>query len=176
MRTDIEDAAAGDAGALERDIQAMEETRWRGRMRFLASMAAVALAGASLGWCSRASAETVDGRRFVIVDGDTVALGRERIRILNIDAPESFRPRCEAELVAGLKAKERLAALLRAGPVLIDRCEADGRCEDSYGRTLARLSGGGRDIGQVLVTERLALPWRPGGEAWAQRQAHWCGR
>lgn len=176
MRHRIEDAAAGDAGALEREIDAIGEARWRNRMRFLAVLAAVGFAGATLGWCGRAKAETVDGRRFVIIDGDTVALGRERIRILNIDAPESFRPRCEAELVAGLRAKERLALLLRAGPVTIDRCEASGRCEDSYGRTLARLSGSGRDVGQVLVAERLALPWRPGSEAWAQRQAHWCGR
>jgi hypothetical protein len=57
-----------------------------------------------------AFAETFDGRRAVIIDGDTIALGTERIRLLNIDAPESFRSRCERELVMGLKAKERLAA------------------------------------------------------------------
>ena len=36
-----------------------------------------------------AAAETVDGRRAVIIDGDTVAFGSERVRILNIDAPET---------------------------------------------------------------------------------------
>ena len=40
-----------------------------------------------------------------------------QIRISNIDTPETFRPRCERELVLGLKAKERLRALLDAGPV-----------------------------------------------------------
>jgi endonuclease YncB( thermonuclease family) len=45
-----------------------------------------------------AAAETYDGRQAVIIDGDTIALGSERIRILNIDAPESFRSRCEREL------------------------------------------------------------------------------
>jgi micrococcal nuclease len=50
-----------------------------------------------------------------------IAVGSERVRLLNVDAPESFRPRCDAELVAGLKTKERLAQLLRTGPVRIDR-------------------------------------------------------
>lgn len=176
MRHEIEDATAGDGGALEREVFTIDEARWRRRMRSLAAGLVIAIAGATLGWCGRARAETVAGDRFVIIDGDTVALGRERIRILNIDAPETYRPRCEAELVAGLKAKERLAKLLRDGPVTIARCDESGRCEDAYGRTLARLSGSGRDIGQVLVAEGRALPWRPGGEAWAQRQAHWCGR
>jgi endonuclease YncB( thermonuclease family) len=81
------------------------------------------------------AAETVDGRRIVIVDGDTIALGRERVRLLNIDAPESFRPRCERELIAGLKAKAYLAELLRAGPVVITRT-----AEDRYRRTLARVA------------------------------------
>lgn len=44
-----------------------------------------------------ANAETFDGRRVVIIDGDTIAIGTERVRLLNVDAPESFRPRCEAE-------------------------------------------------------------------------------
>src|SRR5687768_16258588 len=64
---------------------------------------------------SPALAETFDGRRAVIIDGDTFALGSERVRILNIDAPETRGSRCEWELVLGLKAKERLAGLLRAG-------------------------------------------------------------
>lgn len=69
----------------------------------------------------RAHAESFDSRHAIIIDGDTIAIGSERIRLLNVDAPESFRPRCDAELVAGLKAKERLAQLLRGGPIEIER-------------------------------------------------------
>ena len=69
----------------------------------------------ALAFALPASAEIFDGRRAVIIDGDTIALGDERVRLLNIDAPESFRSRCERELVMGLKAKERLAALARSG-------------------------------------------------------------
>lgn len=119
-------------------------------------------------------AETVDGRRAVIIDGDTVSIDRERIRILNIDAPETYRSRCEAELVLGLKTKERLAQLLRTGPVTVRRCDGD-RCIDPYGRSLARLEAGGRDVGEVLVSEGLALPWASGPAARQARAIYWCG-
>lgn len=121
-------------------------------------------------------AESVDGRSAVIIDGDTVAIGGERIRLLNVDAPESFRPRCERELVAGLRAKERLAELLRAGYVWIER-----QGQDRYRRTLARLllvqasSGAPRDVGAILVSEGLAVLWQSGRAAWEWRRRHWCG-
>lgn len=116
-----------------------------------------------------AAAETIPGSRIVIIDGDTVALpGGERLRLLDIDAPESFRSSCEAELVAGLKAKERLAQLLRGQDVTIER---SGR--DRFKRTLGRLFTEDGDIGEILLTERLALPYVPRRKA--ERDAHWCG-
>jgi micrococcal nuclease len=118
---------------------------------------------------SPAFAETFDGRRAVIIDGDTFALGSERVRIWNIDAPETRGSRCERELVLGLKAKERLAGLLRAGSIDIVRGG-----EDRYSRTLARVSVGGLDVGSVLIGEGLALPWRDGPEAREARLRHWC--
>jgi micrococcal nuclease len=117
-----------------------------------------------------AAAESFDGRRAGIIDGDTLALGDERVRLLNIDAPESFRSHCERELVMGLKAKERLAALVRSGRLAVERYG-----QDRYRRTLARVYVGGRDLGQVLIQEGLALPWRDGPEARADRLQHWCG-
>ena len=50
----------------------------------------------------------------IIIDADTIKIGGERIRLVDIDAPESFRSRCEAELVLALAAKERLRELLTA--------------------------------------------------------------
>ena len=46
---------------------------------------AAALLGLFL--ASQVKAETVDGHRIVIIDGDTIDVQGERIRILNIDAP-----------------------------------------------------------------------------------------
>lgn len=85
----------------------------------------------------------MDGRRIVIIDGDTIDVRGERIRILNIDAPESFRSRCEAELKLALRTKERLAELLRSGAAQIDR---EG--QDRYRRTLATLSVREGDVGE----------------------------
>jgi endonuclease YncB( thermonuclease family) len=117
-----------------------------------------------------AQAETVDGRRIVIIDGDTIDVQGERIRILNIDAPESFRSRCEAELKLALRTKERLAQLLRSGPVEINR---EG--QDRYRRTLATVSVKEGDVGQILVQEWLALPWKDGSEDKERRLKVWCG-
>jgi micrococcal nuclease len=116
-----------------------------------------------------AGAETIDGSRIIAVDGDTVALpGGERIRLLDVDAPESFQSACEAELVAGLKAKERLRSLLDGQPVTIER---DGK--DVFRRTLAHLRTPAGDVGAVLLRERLALRYVPGRKA--ERTAYWCG-
>ena len=124
------------------------------------------------------TAETLDGKRIIIIDGDTVALPcehpapgcAEKIRLTAIDAPESYRPNCENELKAGLRAKERLAELLRAGPVDIVR---SGKL-DRYGRTLADLKSTAGDVGTILVREGLALPYRPGRAAKMERTAQWC--
>jgi micrococcal nuclease len=58
----------------------------------------------------------------VLIDGDTIAVDGERIRILEIDTPETWRPRCENELILGLKAKQRLRELLDGeGPLTVVR-------------------------------------------------------
>jgi endonuclease YncB( thermonuclease family) len=107
---------------------------------------------------------------IVIIDGDTISLAGERIRLLDIDAPESFRSRCEAELELGLKAKQRLRQLVDVGPIRVER---HGR--DRYGRTLARVQAGGADVGAVLIAEGLALPYAPGHDAKLKRLRSWCG-
>jgi endonuclease YncB( thermonuclease family) len=119
---------------------------------------------------SRIEGDVIDGRRLVLVDGATVGYGSERIRIANIDAPESLTPRCAAERAAGLRLKERLAELVRVEHVAVAR---SGR--DPSGRLLATLSVGGSDIGKTLVAEGLVLPWREGPEARLARIRHWCG-
>jgi len=126
-------------------------------------------------------AETIDGDRIHIVDGDTVALPcdpakgiypgcAERVRLVGIDAPEvGSHARCPAELVAGLDAKAALAGLIRGHGVEITRT---GR--DRYGRTLARLTVDGRDVDAAMLTAGVAIPWAPGRKAWGQRCRHWC--
>ena len=150
-----------------------------------ASLIAIAFMAAQLIARSAAAApHLVQGERIHVVDGDTVDLPcpsrlacvRERVRILNIDAPETRGARCAAERKAGFAATRRLESLLRSGRVSVARCDARGRCEDRAGRTLARLAVNGADVGEALIASGHALPWRDGAPARAQRIAHWCGR
>ena len=142
----------------------------------VASVAAPALYWQGTGNWQLTSPARAAEQRVIIIDGDTVDIDGERIRVFNIDAPETRGARCEQELILGLRAKERIAQVLRSGAIRIDRCEASGRCIDRYGRTLARLSTAAGDVGQILISEGLALPWRPGPQAREQRVAVWCPR
>lgn len=113
-----------------------------------------------------------------VIDGDTVQLSSgERVRIYNIDAPETHRPRCSAEGILGSAAMAFLIAWLDHGDVSISRCEVGtGRCRDRYGRTLATLTTPNiGDVGEKLVAVGAALPWKPGKAAHDARARHWCG-
>jgi endonuclease YncB( thermonuclease family) len=134
-------------------------------MRFALVVILLALAGPAL-----SAPEIVDGKNAVILDGDTVAFGSERIRILDIEAPGISEPECEREEIFALRSRQRLAELIRTGPVTIQRT---GR--DSLGRTLARLYlSDGREIAAILVAEGLALDRQDGPEWKAARRRHWC--
>lgn len=99
-----------------------------------------------------------------VVDGDTVWIAREKIRLEGIDAPEVSEPHCSSELARGQAAKRRLAEIL-ADHVTIER-----NGTDRYGRTLARLRlPDGRTAGEILVGEGLARHW-------TGRRESWCGQ
>lgn len=101
------------------------------------------------------------------LDGDTFDLGSERVRIANIDAPEITGAKCDAERRLGLVAKRRLQELLSAPGVEMERGDPkSGRMKDRYGRTLATVYMDGLDIGQILIDENLARPWRGKREPW----------
>jgi endonuclease YncB( thermonuclease family) len=88
-------------------------------------------------------------RTHCVVDGDTVWLDGEKIRLVDIDAPE-LAGRCEIERRLAIAARDRLVELLRERPADIVRTGTD-----RYGRTLARLG----DVGEQLIAEGLASRW-----------------
>lgn len=99
---------------------------------------------------------------ITVIDGDTFDCGEERIRIANIDAPETKRAKCEAELMLGSAATRRLSEMLAEGIVVIER----EKRPDRYGRTLAIIRTAKGDVGQRLIEERYARPWRGRREPW----------
>ncbi len=99
-----------------------------------------------------------------VIDGDTVEAGEEHIRISNIDTPETWRPRCEREEMLGLLSTQRAAQIIYSASE-VQFCP-DGT--DRYGRTLATVRVDGQDLGEMLIAERLARPWRGKREEWCE--------
>ena len=89
---------------------------------------------------------TVAPKTIHVHDGDTFYVGPDAFRLRGIDTPELGQPRAEA-------ARQRLLSLLRAGPVTIVR-----RAEDAYGRVVADVYVGGRNVARVLSQEGYAKP------------------
>ena len=102
-----------------------------------------------------------------VVDGDTLWLAGDKIRLADINTPEVTRPGCPAERALGEAATRRLVALLNRGPVAFERAVGE-RDVDRYGRKLRIARRDGRSLGGTLVSEGLAEPW-------TGRRRDWCG-
>jgi endonuclease YncB( thermonuclease family) len=98
-----------------------------------------------------------------VIDGDTFRWQGERIRLLEIDAPETHPSRCAAEAELGQRATLRLQQLLNAGGWTLERGDRD---RDQYGRLLRRVAIGKTDAGAILVAEGLARPWDGARHPW----------
>lgn len=103
-------------------------------------------------------------RNTCVVDGDTFWLQGEKIRIADINAPETHGARCPGERARGNRATARLAQLLNGGRFEL---VSGARTHDRYGRRLVTVMRGGRSLGQTLVSEGLA-------ESWKGRRSDWC--
>lgn len=98
-----------------------------------------------------------------VVDGDTAWIDGVKIRIADIDAPETHPPRCEREAELGDRATLRMAELMNAGPFTLTSISRD---EDRYGRKLRILERGGKSLGGQLVEEGLARWYAGGRKPW----------
>jgi micrococcal nuclease len=94
----------------------------------------------------------IAGRRLPVsqpiytIDGDTLRVGADRIRLRGINTPELNEP-------GGDAARQRLDQLLRDGPI---RIVPYG--QDIYGRTIADVFVNGRNVAEVLRQEGYAKP------------------
>lgn len=124
----------------------------------LMALSLLTLAAATFALCAEPP------RITCVVDGDTFWLNGEKVRLADINAPETHSAGCPAEQVLGDKATRRLIVLLNSGPFSL---EIAGRATDRYGRALRVATRGGRSLGQQLVSEGLAEPWRG-------KRSDWC--
>lgn len=105
-----------------------------------------------------------EARSTCVVDGDTFWLNGEKVRIADINAPETHGAHCPAEARLGEAATRRLIVLLNAGAFSL---EAGHRERDRYGRLLRTVRRNGESLGARLVAEGLAEPWHG-------RRSDWC--
>jgi micrococcal nuclease len=94
-----------------------------------------------------------------VVDGDTIWLQGQKIRVADIDAPETHPARCASEQALGDQATQRLRQLLNGGVVTLRPIDRD---VDRYGRKLRIVLVNGISVGDTLVGEGLAR-WYAGG-------------
>lgn len=89
-----------------------------------------------------------------VVDGDTIWLDGEKIRLSTFNSPE-MNGICRRERQLARKAQRRLSALLSSAPFGVER-----HGTDVYDRTLARVNRHGGEIGPIMVAEGLAHRWQ----------------
>ena len=96
-----------------------------------------------------------------VIDGDTIEVcnlnGTERIRIANLDAPESYRPSCAKEKLAGIQAKQAAIQFFVRPSVDLD---IQRRSTDRYGRSIADVSVNGKDFRQHMIAEGHGVQWQ----------------
>jgi hypothetical protein len=112
---------------------------------------------ASFGFCH------TGGGTNCVVDGDTLWLGGQRVRVADIDAPETHEPRRAEEAALGNRATQRLRQLLNGGVISVQPIDRD---EDRYGRKLRVVLVDGRSVGDTLVGEGLARFYEGGRRPW----------
>ncbi len=98
-----------------------------------------------------------------VVDGDTIWLEGTKIRIADIDTPETHNYRCQSEKELGDRATVRLREILESGTITL---RSIGRDEDRYGRKLRIILVDGVSVGQILVDEGLARWYEGGRRPW----------
>ncbi len=116
-----------------------------------------------------------------VIDGDTIEVHGQRIRLHGIDAPES-RQLCRLDgnpWQCGKDAANALTDMIARRPVT---CEDLGR--DRYKRIIARCTVASEDLGAWMVSQGMALAYRrysldyvdEEADAQAARRGIWAGQ
>jgi len=121
------------------------------------------------GSSERTYARTIDQQTFSVTDGDTIRVNGEPsgTRLVGFNTPEKFSPQCARERDLGNRASARLAEIVSKSSMQLTKVacsctpgtEGTARC--NYGRSCGILRADGRDIGEILISEGLAVPFVP---------------
>ena len=134
---------------------------------------------AALFLATPAFAEPINPADIWVIDGDTIQIYHQHpnIRLVGFNAPETRNAACQAEADLGAKATRRLRELVRAGSLDFEyvRCSCpDTTRSCNWGRDCGILKSNGRDVGTILIEERLALSFVCGTTRCPPTPRPWC--
>ena len=97
---------------------------------------------------------------YVTIDGKN-----EKIRLLELDTPEISKPKCDAELVLGLKARDFVNDLIKNAKTIEFITDYE---LDYFGRILSYLIIDDEDVSALLVQNGLGVVYKKG------HKMDWC--
>jgi endonuclease YncB( thermonuclease family) len=117
-----------------------------------------------------------------VVDGDTIRLRSEpaSIRLVGYNAPETRNARCPEERQLGDRAKRRLRELVASSRLDFVRIACacspgtEGTEACNYGRSCGTLRADGNDVGDILISEGLAVGFHCGATRCPPTPRPWC--
>ncbi|MGO6883037.1 thermonuclease family protein [Rhizobium ruizarguesonis] len=129
-----------------------------------------------------AASSQLQSQTFSITDGDTIRMSDGTpVRLVGYNTPEKFEPQCSHEAALGNRASQRLKELVSTGKSTVTRvacsCKpgTEGTSKCNYGRSCGYLHVDGRDVGQILISEGLAVPFICGATGCPPTPRPWCG-
>jgi endonuclease YncB( thermonuclease family) len=130
---------------------------------------------------SPAVAEPLNPIDVYVVDGDTIIVRGQRIRLVGFDAPElGGHAHCGLERMLAARATSRLRQLIRTGgdldlKLIACSCRPGtvGTMACNYGRACGVLTVEDEDVGNILMAENLAHPLVCGRYSCPKREP-WC--
>ena len=130
----------------------------------------------------RTTAASIDPKDVRVIDGDTIRIYQKQpnVRLVGFNAPETRRAACDAERELGDKATRRVGDLVRNGMLDFEfvACSCPVGTEltpaCNYGRRCGTLKSNGRDVGAILISEGLAVPFQCGATRCPKTPRPWC--
>jgi endonuclease YncB( thermonuclease family) len=120
-------------------------------IRLIGTLVAALIAALGLAFCEQRIAGIPRA-----VDGDSIAIGEQRIRLYAIDAPELGQPCLSDGGDCGARARSALADIMRGHRIECIRRSRD----DKYGRMIAQCNADGVDLGREMVRGGYAMALR----------------
>jgi endonuclease YncB( thermonuclease family) len=125
----------------------------------------------------------IDPSDISVIDDDTIRVYHKQpnVRLVGFNAPETRKAKCDKERGLGAWATRRVRDIVREGKLDFEfiACSCppgtEGTQACNYGRRCGTLKAGGRDVGEILIAEGLAVPFQCGATRCPKTPKPWCG-